>query len=132
MFGQPKMHLWYSQQVVDARAGPGIKSMTKVKSRNKRATESMEKNLKKKKSFEHEYSPAPSDKSDGPVDGEIAEVDFFSESGPSSSRLSSLATSPIASDCEDNIGHSRRHKPIPKRRENYSDSDFIDVNYWKP
>lgn len=125
------MYLRFEKQVVDARAGPGIKSMTKVKSKNKRAAENgNEKNLKKKKHFDREYSPTLSDKSDGTPDAEMAEVDFFSESAPS--RLSSLAASPVASDCEDNIGHSRRHKSLAKRRENTTEiSGFIDLDYWK-
>lgn len=127
MFIPPKMHLWYSQ-VVDARAGPGMKSMMKVKSKNKRATE--EKILKKKKHFEREYSPALSDKSDGVQDAEIAEVDFFLESGPSN--LSSRTTSPGVSDSEENSRHSRRHKAQAKRREDVTGiSGFIDLDFWK-
>lgn len=131
MFSQTKMHLWYSKQVVDARAGPGIKSMTKVKSKNKRAMENIEKNLKKKKHFDREYSPTLSDKSDGSRDIEMADVEFFPESGPTS-RLSSRAASPTASDCEETLGHSRRHKSIAKRRDsNLEISEFIDLDYWK-
>ncbi|KAF5303345.1 hypothetical protein FQR65_LT08258 [Abscondita terminalis] len=125
------MHLWYSKQVVDARAGPGIKSMTKVKSKNKRLTDNNgEKTIKTKKHFDREYSPSLSDKSDGSPDTEMADVEFFGESGPS--RLSSRAASPNASDCEDNFGHSRRHKSLAKRRENTAEiSGFIDLDYWK-
>ncbi|KAK5642428.1 hypothetical protein RI129_008595 [Pyrocoelia pectoralis] len=119
------------RHVVDARAGPGIKSMTKVKSKNKRLTDNNgEKNVKKKKHFEREYSPTLSEKSDGSPDIEMADVEYFTESGPS--RLSSGAASPSASDCEDNFGHSRRHKSLAKRRENTPEvSGFIDLDYWK-
>lgn len=120
------------RHVVDARAGPGIKSMTKVKSKNKRLTDNNneEKIIKKKKHFDREYSPSLSDKSDGSPDTEMADVEFFAESGPS--RLSSRAASPTASDCEDNFGHSRRHKSLAKRRENTPEiSGFIDLEYWK-
>lgn len=131
MFNQTKMQLWYPKQVVDARAGPGTKSMTKFKSKNKKLSENGEK--KKKKHFEREYSPALSDKSDGAGDCEMAEVDFLSESGPSG--RSSRTGSPGASDCEDNIpanGSSRRHKSQAKRRENLPEiSSFIDLDYWK-
>ncbi|KAB0796641.1 hypothetical protein PPYR_10702 [Photinus pyralis] len=119
------------RHVVDARAGPGIKSMTKVKSKNKRLVDNNgEKNVKKKKHFEREYSPALSEKSDGSPDIEMADVEFFAENVPS--RLSSGAASPAASDCEDNFGHSRRHKSLAKRRENTHEvSGFIDLDYWK-
>lgn len=70
------MQLWYPKQVVDARAGPGMKSMTKFKSKIKKAMENnnIEKIKKKKHRFEREYSPALSDKSE---DGEMAEVSFY-------------------------------------------------------
>lgn len=133
MFNQNKMQLWYPKQVVDARAGPGTKSMTKFKSKNKKLSDNVEK--KKKKHFEREYSPALSDKSDGGADCEMAEVDFLSESGPSG--RSSRTGSPGASDCEDNataVGSSsrRRHKSQAKRRDSLPEvSSFIDLDYWK-
>ncbi|KAK9891466.1 hypothetical protein WA026_014698 [Henosepilachna vigintioctopunctata] len=123
------------RHVVDARAGPGMKSMTKFKSKIKKAMEnnSMDKMKKKKHHYEREYSPSPSDKSDGAEDAEMAEVDFLSEDGPSGG--SSRTASPGGSDCEDisnlHEGKSRRHKSHAKRRENLTDiSDFIDFNYW--
>lgn len=136
MFNQTKMQLWYPKQVVDARAGPGTKSMTKFKSKNnKKLSENGEKKPKKKH-FEREYSPTLSDKSDGAADCDMAEVDFLSESGPSG--RSSRTGSPGASDCEDNIpangtGSSRRRlKGQAKRRENLPEvSSFIDLDYWK-
>lgn len=132
MFNQTKMQLWYPKQVVDARAGPGTKSMTKFKSKSKKLLENGEK--KKKKHFEREYSPALSDKSDGVVaECEMAEVDFMSESGPSG--RSSRTGSPGASDCEDHVaanGSSRRRKIQAKRRENLPEiSSFIDMDYWQ-
>ncbi|KAL3283852.1 hypothetical protein HHI36_018021 [Cryptolaemus montrouzieri] len=129
-----KMHLWYSKQVVDARAGPGMKSMTKFKSKIKKATEiNVDKIKKKKHHYDREYSPTPSDKSDGGEDAEMAEVDFLSEDGPSGG--SSRTASPGGSDCEEvsnpHEGKSRRHKGPVKKRENLPDiSDFIDFSYW--
>lgn len=131
MFNQTKMQLWYPKQVVDARAGPGTKSMTKFKTKNKKLPENVEK--KKKKHFEREYSPALSDKSEGTADCDMGEVDFLSESGPSG--RSSSAGSPGISDCEDNVsgsGGSRRQKGQAKRRDNLPEiSSFIDLDYWK-
>ncbi|XP_044756972.1 SIN3-HDAC complex-associated factor isoform X2 [Coccinella septempunctata] len=120
------------RHVVDARAGPGMKSMTKFKSKVKKA---MENNIaakikKKKHRYEREYSPTLSDKSD---DAEMAEVDFLEEDGGSGG--SSRTNSPGGSDCEENNnsqeGKNRRHKAQAKKREGLSDiSDFIDFSYW--
>ncbi|KRT85478.1 hypothetical protein AMK59_152 [Oryctes borbonicus] len=131
MLTQTKMYLWYQKQVVDARAGPGMKSMTKFKSKHKKMCENSEKSaIAKKKHFEREYSPTLSDKSEGNHDVEMADVDFMSESGPSG--RSSRTASPGGSDCEDNISVSRRHKGIAKRRDNAPQvSDFVDMDFWK-
>ncbi|GJQ71090.1 hypothetical protein Trydic_g997 [Trypoxylus dichotomus] len=119
------------RHVVDARAGPGMKSMTKFKSKHKKMCENSEKSTSgKKKHFEREYSPTLSDKSEGNQDVEMADVDFMSESGPSG--RSSRTASPGGSDCEDNISVSRRHKGIAKRRDNAPQvSDFVDMDFWK-
>lgn len=132
MLSQKKMLLWFDKQVVDARAGPGMKSMTKFKSKNKKSSENGEK-IKKKKQYEREYSPV-SDKSDGNEDVELVEeqeVDSLSEVDGSS-----RTGSPGGSDCEENGGiveKSRRHKSqVTKRRENVQQlSGFIDLDYWK-
>jgi hypothetical protein len=125
------MQLWYPNQVVDARAGPGMKSMSKFKSKNKKIDDSVEK-LKKKKHFERAFSPALSDKSEGNEDVEMAEVDFLCEDGPSGG--SSRTASPRDSDCEENVAvKSRRHKGQAKRRDVGIPevSDFICPDYWK-
>ncbi|RZB66642.1 protein FAM60A, partial [Asbolus verrucosus] len=119
------------KHVVDARAGPGMKSMSKFKSKNKKIDDNGDK-LKKKKPFEREYSPTLSDKSDGNEDVDMAEVDFLCEDGPSGG--SSRTTSPRDSDCEENVAvKSRRHKGQAKRREGGLPeiSDFISSDYWK-
>lgn len=120
------MYLWYQKQVVDARAGPGMKSMTKFKSKHKKMLEN-EKAGAKKKQFEREYSPTLSD----PQDVEMADVDFLMESGPSEG--SSRTASPGNSDCEDGgaISRSRRHKGPTKRRETLPVSEFVDMDFWK-
>ena len=63
--------IYFCQQVVDARAGPGIKSLTKFKAKNKKKIvkeepEKLEKIVKKKHVYsknnkEREPSPAMSD-----------------------------------------------------------------------
>lgn len=129
------MHLWYHKQVVDARAGPGMKSMTKYKSKSKKPKD--DDKIDKKKSFTREYSPALSDKSDGmQQDVEMNDVDFLCESGTSTSNRSSRTASPGGSDCDDNASSSssvnRRHKTAPKRREKLEElSEFVDMEFWK-
>lgn len=131
MFTPNKMYLWYQKQVVDARAGPGMKSMTKFKSKHKKMMENNnngDKTTAKKKQFDREYSPTLSD----PQDVEMADVDFLMESGPSED--SSRTASPGNSDCEDGVtvNNSRRHKGVAKRRENLPEiSEFVDLEFWK-
>ena len=127
---------------MDARAGPGMKSMTKFKTKHKKMLESREKSpmlsalastvKKGKRNFDRELSPTLSDKSDGTHDVEMADVDFaMSESGPSTG--SSRTTSPDGSDIEETVvSSSRRHKGVAKRRENIPQiSEFIDLEFWK-
>lgn len=124
------MSLWYSNQVVDARAGPGMKSMSKFKSKNKKLDDVNEK-LKKKKDFEREYSPALSDKSD-PIEDVDMVIDDYLEEGASGG--SSRTASPRDSDCEENVAvKSRRRKGQAKKRDGslFEFSDFICSQYWK-
>lgn len=130
------MYLWYGYQVVDARAGPGMKSMTKFKSKNKKlidnTTEKIEKIMKKKKrKMERENSPALSDHSENKEDVEMAE-DFMGNGGGSGH--SSRVTSPVGSDCEENnVSVSRRRKAQAKRLESLPEvSGFVDLTFWKP
>lgn len=116
-------------QVVDARAGPGIKSMTKFKVKNRKHLEEKEKN-KSKKLFVREDSPVLSDKSDGNEETEYAEVDFLLEDGRSAG--SSRPESPGASDCEEVVEGNRRYTGLPKQRRHVDRfSDFVDPEYWK-
>lgn len=122
------------QHVVDARAGPGMKSFTKFKTKNKKlAGDKMGEKLKKKH-FVREYSPALSDKSDAAEYMDMTDIDFLSEEGPSMD--SSRTGSPGASDNEDSVmqkSRSRRRKAISRRREatQHNVSGFIDLDYWK-
>ncbi|XP_057652796.1 SIN3-HDAC complex-associated factor isoform X2 [Diorhabda carinulata] len=114
------------QHVVDARAGPGIKSMTKFKVKNRKLLEEKAEKLKKKQ-FDREDSPNLSDKSE---EHDLQEVDYLCEDGPSNE--SSRTGSPGISDSEDVVMKtSRRYKGMPKRREAEARlSGFIDQHYW--
>ncbi|XP_066258172.1 SIN3-HDAC complex-associated factor [Euwallacea similis] len=123
------------RHVVDARAGPGMKSFTKFKTRNRKLNGDKLNDKMKKKQFEREYSPPLSDKSDGPEDMDINDVDFLSEDGPSMG--SSRNGSPGISDVEDHVevskDRSRRRKGKSRRRDeiHFNVSGFIDLDYWK-
>ncbi|CAG9833096.1 unnamed protein product [Diabrotica balteata] len=117
------------QHVVDARAGPGIKSMTKFKVKNRKLLEEKADKLKKKQ-FHRENSPVLSDKSEGNDEQDLQEVDYLCEDGPSNE--SSRTGSPGLSDSEDVVMKSRRYKGMPKRRHDDTRvSGFIDLDYWK-
>lgn len=115
--------------MVDARAGPGIKSMTKFKVKNrKHLEEKAEKN--KKKLFVREDSPLLSDKSEGNEEVEFTEADYLLEDGRSGG--SSRDESPGASDCEEVVEGNRRYTGLPKQRRHVDHfTDFVDPEYWK-
>lgn len=134
------------RHVVDARAGPGMKSMTKFKSKQKKQLLLMGEHLAENKrgirrerdEFEREYSPTLSDKSDEMdmdystlmTGGESPQQNGTNgtngtivDSGGSSPRLSNH--SPNGSDCEDNnfaggntvvVGSRRRKAVLSHRR----------------
>ncbi|CAG9770411.1 unnamed protein product [Ceutorhynchus assimilis] len=119
------------QHVVDARAGPGMKSFTKFKTKNKKLSGEKSVDKIKKKHFEREYSPALSDKSE---DMDINDIDFLSEEAPSMS--SSHNGSPGVSDNEDTVeqkNRSRRRKGKSKKwnQARHNVCGFIDLDYWK-
>lgn len=115
--------------MVDARAGPGIKSMTKFKVKNRKHLE--EKAIKnKKKLFLREDSPVLSDKSEGNEETEFMVGDYLLEDGRSGG--SSRDESPGASDCEEVVEGNRRYTGLPKPRRHVDRfSDFVDPTYWK-
>lgn len=131
------------EQVVDARAGPGMKSMTKFKSKNNGtkkndksvADQPLLKKKKKERRYVREYSPTLSDKSDNSddMDMEIAEANM----GSARSGRSSCSASPGGSDCEVELVAVKRRRlnrrfRHPVRRAGAKRvGDFIDHDYWK-
>lgn len=125
------------RHVVDARAGPGTKSLTKFKAKNKKKKLKAEgskklENVKKKhvyvKSADRDRSPATFS------DGEEMEENGFS--GPPS-----LAPSPTPSEDGDvaipavkkrrNRSRSPQHKSSLKHRSSPQISGFLDMKIWK-
>lgn len=140
------------RHVVDARAGPGMKSMTKFKSKQKKQLLLMGEHLAENKrgirrerdEFEREYSPTLSDKSDemdmdyatlmtgGESPQQIGTNGVIVESGGSSPRLSNH--SPNGSDCEDNnfvggntvvVGSRRRKAVLSHRRKLQRSAEMV-------
>ncbi|XP_034941472.1 SIN3-HDAC complex-associated factor [Chelonus insularis] len=110
------------QHVVDARAGPGIKSLTKFKSKNKKKTkEAAEKIIKKKHVYikseqEREPSPAISDELNEYVNG-------------AGSKGSSRAATP--EECDDVMTEKRLTEVCTDDKDELSVNDFIDMTYFK-
>ncbi|XP_066585805.1 SIN3-HDAC complex-associated factor [Prorops nasuta] len=116
------------RHVVDARAGPGIKSLTKFKSKNKKkikdTSEKIDKIMKKKHIFlksdnYREQSPAMSD--------DLTE-EYTGETGSkSSSRAASPANSDDASLNEKPINISK----VNELKDDFNLNGFIDLSYFK-
>ncbi|CAG9822337.1 unnamed protein product [Phaedon cochleariae] len=141
------------QHVVDARAGPGIKSMTKFKAKNRKLLEEKFKSSSTSKEGEREReegrdgSPSPSDKSDGNAEGndDMIDLDLMMAAAEEERRhregegRSSRAGSPAgaASDPDDGSAgagesKSRRYKALARHRDDIARvSDFVDLHYWK-
>lgn len=113
--------------VVDARAGPGTKSIMKMKSRNKEERKFKKKHKHKKLRPSVAKVPfSPGGLSDDIMDGDDC----------GSSDEGSGSTSPIPSDLSDEEGSVRIKKDRPgKSRRKKSNpvrfSSFLDLTYWK-
>lgn len=114
--------------VVDARAGPGTKSIMKIKSKSKE--EKMKKKHKHKKRLRINKPPqSPGGLSDDVLVGDDCQSDH------SSHRSSSPLPSDL-SDEEDHVMHrdnggrsTRRRRPSKTKPTRFS--SFLDLNYWK-
>ncbi|XP_050300708.1 SIN3-HDAC complex-associated factor isoform X2 [Anthonomus grandis grandis] len=119
------------KHVVDARAGPGMKSLSKFKTKNKKMSLGGGDKLKKKH-FDREYSPVLSDHEDM----DMHDLDCLSEEARSVG--SSRNESPGVSDNEDHLEQhqttrGRRRKAKPRKLEDmhYQVGSFIDLDYWR-
>jgi hypothetical protein len=134
------------RHVVDARAGPGTKSLTKFKSKNKKklklkpdGIQKVEKLIKKKHIYmKNERSGR--EESPGALSDDITGEDFMSDvSGMS--MPSSLAPSPTPSDdsaalstvkqCNKSASPHRSEKGSKRRLSTPAISSFLDMSFWK-
>ncbi|VEN46014.1 unnamed protein product [Callosobruchus maculatus] len=120
------------QHVVDARAGPGIKSMTKFKVKNRKQDEKLK--VKKIQSMVSMETDQPFDREASPdssSEGNEENEDFL---GDGISGHLSRSESPAGSDGEEVRDCSRRsrYKAIARRRRHELEkvSDFVDLDYW--
>ncbi|PNF26997.1 Protein FAM60A [Cryptotermes secundus] len=134
------------RHVVDARAGPGTKSLTKFKSKNKKKLklkpESMQKVEKfiKKKHIYMKNDRSGREESPGAVSDEITGEDFMSDMS-GMSMPSSLAPSPTPSDDSaalPSVKHRNKsvsphhsEKGTKRRLSTPAISSFLDMTFWK-
>ncbi|XP_076045014.1 SIN3-HDAC complex-associated factor isoform X2 [Oratosquilla oratoria] len=124
--------------VVDARAGPGTKSLTKYKSKKlKKNPIDPEKPAKEKIKKKHRYVRKVSrEGSPGALSDDVTVGDERLSEGSDPSMPNSLAPSPYPSedDCDSqdrtlsSIGTSKRKQCVPSQ---YQFSSFVDLSYWK-
>lgn len=134
------------RHVVDARAGPGTKSLTKFKSKNKKklklkpdSIQKVEKLIKKKHIY-MKNDRSVREESPGALSDDITGEDFMSDvSGMS--MPSSLAPSPTPSDdsaalssvkqCNKSVSPHRSEKGNKRRLSTPAISSFLDMSFWK-
>ncbi|PSN38136.1 hypothetical protein C0J52_08228 [Blattella germanica] len=134
------------RHVVDARAGPGTKSLTKFKSKNKKKlklkTDNIQKveKLMKKKHIYMKNDRSGREESPGALSDDITGEDFMSDMS-GMSMPSSLAPSPTPSDDSaalpsvkqrnKSISPHRSEKGSKRRISTPAISSFLDMTFWK-
>ncbi|XP_067209562.1 SIN3-HDAC complex-associated factor isoform X2 [Linepithema humile] len=111
------------RHVVDARAGPGIKSLTKFKAKNKRKLKDKPDKFIKKK---HTYIKTEADREQSPAMSDDLTEDYRLTDSKASSRSES------ASDDED-VGTNEKQLDLASEDQDMTedDSNFIDLSYYK-
>ncbi|XP_024947552.1 uncharacterized protein LOC107274524 isoform X2 [Cephus cinctus] len=115
------------RHVVDARAGPGIKSLTKFKSKNKKKQKEVPEKIEKIMKKKHVYLKPDRDREQSPAMSDDLTEDFLPGTG---SKGSSRAGSPAESD-----DHPTGEKRLVLEQDDIKDqlpvSSFIDLSYFK-
>ncbi|XP_046735291.1 uncharacterized protein LOC124404870 [Diprion similis] len=121
--------------VVDARAGPGIKSLTKFKSKNKKKLKEIQDKHDKIVKKKHVYLKPDREREQSPVMSDDYTEDFLPDNGGGGSKNSSRAGSPTGSD--DGLTGVKRlaveqgESGIKRRLPQIPVSGFIDLTYFK-
>ncbi|KAL0132528.1 hypothetical protein PUN28_000343 [Cardiocondyla obscurior] len=108
------------RHVVDARAGPGIKSLTKFKAKNKRKLKDKSDKLAKKK---HVYVKTEADREQSPPISDDLIEDYRLADSKALSRSGSI------SDDDDDIGVNEKQLDVQDQDED--DATFLDLSYYK-
>lgn len=112
------------RHVVDARAGPGIKSLTKFKAKNKRKLKDKSEKLAKKK---HVYVKTDVDREQSPPMSDDLNEDYRLTDSKALSRSGSI------SDDDDDIGSTEKPLDHVQHQDVNEDDDFnfLDLSYYK-
>ncbi|XP_024881477.1 SIN3-HDAC complex-associated factor-like [Temnothorax curvispinosus] len=111
------------RHVVDARAGPGIKSLTKFKAKNKRKLKDKPDKFAKKK---HVYVKTEADREQSPSISDDLNEDYRLADSKASSRSDSI------SDDDDDIGANEKQLDLVQDQDvNKDDINFLDLSYYK-
>ncbi|EZA51075.1 SIN3-HDAC complex-associated factor [Ooceraea biroi] len=114
------------RHVVDARAGPGIKSLTKFKAKNKRKLKVLkpEKIIKKK----HVYLKTEADREQSPTISDDLIIEVGEDYGLTDCKTSSRSDT---SDEDDVVTDKQLDLPSENEDVKESDFNFIDLSYYK-
>ncbi|XP_011637551.1 SIN3-HDAC complex-associated factor [Pogonomyrmex barbatus] len=117
------------KHVVDARAGPGIKSLTKFKAKNKRKLKDKSDKLAKKK---HVYVKTEADREQSPPMNDDLIEDYRLTNSKPSSRSESI------SDDDNDVGSNEKQIDLVQDQNHDHDQDmnddnidFLDLKYYK-
>ncbi|XP_053970410.1 uncharacterized protein LOC128872094 isoform X1 [Hylaeus volcanicus] len=116
------------RHVVDARAGPGIKSLTKFKSKNKKKMKDLPEKFEKIMKKKHIYLKTDRDREQSPAMSDDLTEDYLNGNG---SKGSSRAGSPIGSDDIPVIEKQIDMQDVTESKNDLTVNGFIDLSYFK-
>ncbi|XP_076242397.1 uncharacterized protein LOC143184215 isoform X2 [Calliopsis andreniformis] len=115
------------RHVVDARAGPGIKSLTKFKSKNKKKIKDIPEKFEKIMKKKHIYLKTDRDREQSPAMSDDL-TDYLNGNG---SKSSSRAGSPIDSDDIAVTEKQLDMQDVSESKDDLTVNGFIDLSYFK-
>ncbi|XP_076658367.1 uncharacterized protein LOC143362252 isoform X2 [Halictus rubicundus] len=116
------------RHVVDARAGPGIKSLTKFKSKNKKKIKDIPEKFEKIMKKKHIYLKTDRDREQSPAMSDDLTEDYLNGNG---SKGSSRAGSPVGSDDIPVTEKQLDMQDISESKDDLTVNGFIDLSYFK-
>ncbi|XP_043256762.1 uncharacterized protein LOC122399831 isoform X1 [Colletes gigas] len=116
------------RHVVDARAGPGIKSLTKFKSKNKKKMKDLPEKFEKIMKKKHIYLKTDRDREQSPAMSDDLTEDYLIGDG---SKGSSRAGSPIGSDDIPVTEKQLDMQDVSESKNDLTVNGFIDLTYFK-